>query len=70
MPSINDQIFTMRNLRSQTYTQEKTAIESFLKSKQPAGAYVVGKIYVNSVGQKVRFLGYDESGEAMGDLVE
>jgi len=67
---INDQIYTLQNLQSQTYTQEKTAIESFLKDKRPAEAYVKGRIYTNSAGYRARFLGYNDAGQPMMDLME
>ncbi len=70
---IREQIRLKGLLRIALNANEKRDVADFLgggQKKAPAGNFVKGQIYTNAAGQRARFIGYDDIGKPMMELVE
>ena len=71
--SIWDQVADSERKKMGVFTEEKDSIQKIMETATKAltkGKYAVGQVYTNSLGQRVRFLGYDDSGNPQGEVLD
>ena len=71
---IRTEIRMLELRQTASHANEKMQIETFLRRDEKTTGrpekFIRGTIYTNTAGQRARFMGYDETGQPLMDLVE